>query len=63
MKAPESSSSLRNSYQRLQRPFRKTNAIENVLSFIIPALWNKVPKEIKRKTDLNEFKHSLKKHY
>ena len=25
MKAPESSSSLRNSYQKLQQPFRKTN--------------------------------------
>ena len=34
-----------------------------MLSFIGPALWNKVPKEIKRKTNLNAFKLSLKKHY
>ena len=63
MKAPESSSSLRNSYQKLQQPFRKTNTGQNALSFIGPALPNKVPKEIKRTTNLNAFKHSLKKHY
>ena len=50
MKAPESSSSLRNSYQKLQQPFRKTNTGKNALAFIGPALWNKVPKEIKRIT-------------
>ena len=63
MKAPESSSSLRNSYQKLQQPFRKTNTGQNALSFIGPALWNKVPEEIKRTTNLNAFKHNLKKHY
>ena len=63
MKAPESSSSLRNSYQKLQQPFRKTNTGQNALSFISPALWNKVPEEIKRITNLNVFKHNLKKHY
>ena len=62
MKAAESSLSLRNSYQKLQHPFRKTNTGQNVLSFIGPALWNKVPEEIKRTTNLNAFKH-LKKHY
>ena len=63
MKAPESSSSLRNSYQKLQQPFRKTNTGQNALSFISPALWNKVPEEIERITNLNAFKHNLKKHY
>ena len=63
VKAPESSSSLRNSYQKLQQPFRKTNTGQNALSFIGPALWNKVPEEIKRTTNLNAFKHNLKKHY
>ena len=43
MKAPESSSSLRNSYQKFQQPFHKTNTGQNVLPFIGPALWNKVP--------------------
>ena len=63
MKAPESSSSLRNSYQKLQQPFCKTNTVQNALSFIGPALWNKVLEEIKRTTTLNAFKHNLKKYY
>ena len=62
MKAPESRSSLRNSYKKLQLPFRKTSTGQNVLSFIGPALWNKVPEEVKRTTNLNTFKHNLKKH-
>ena len=44
MKAPESSLSLRNSYQKLQQLFRKTNTGQNAFSFIGPALRNKVPK-------------------
>ena len=63
MKAPESSSSLRNRYQKLQQPFRKTNTGQNALSFIGLALRNKVPEEIKRTTNLNTFKHNLQKHY
>ena len=63
MKAPEPSSTLRNSYHKLQQPFRKTNTGPNTLSFIGPALWKKVPEEIERTTNLNEFKHNLKKHY
>ena len=61
IKAPESSSSLRNSYKKLQQFFRKTG--QNALSFNGPALWNKIPEEIKRTTNLNAFKHNLKKHY
>ena len=60
MKAPESSSSLRSSYLKRQQTFRKTNTGQNALSFIDPALWNKVPEKIK--TNLNAFKHNLKKH-
>ena len=63
LKAPESSSSLRNSYQKLQQLFRKINTGQNALSFIGPALWNKVHEEMKRTTKLNAFKHNLKKHY
>ena len=62
MKAPEYSSLLRNSYQKLQQPFRKTNTGQNALSFTGTALWDKVPEEIKRTTNLNAFKHYLKKH-
>ena len=46
MKAPESSSSLRNSSQKLQQPVRKTNTGQNALSFIVPAFWNKVYEKI-----------------
>ena len=62
MKTLESSSSLRNSYQKLQQPFRKTITGQNALPFIGPALWNKVPEEIKRTTNLNAFKHNPKEH-
>ena len=54
---------LKNSYQKLQQPFRNTNTDGNALSFVGPALWNKVPEEIKRTTNLNTFKHNPKKHY
>ena len=47
MKALESSSSLRNSYQKLQQPFRKTSTGQNALPLIVSALWNKVHEEIK----------------
>ena len=42
-----------------QQLFHKTNTGQNALSFIGPALWNKVPEEIK---NLNAFKHNLMKH-
>ena len=63
MKATESSSSLRNSYQKLQQSSCKTSTVQNALSFIGLVLWNKVPGKIKRTTNLNAFKHNLKKHY
>ena len=58
MKAPESNSSSRNGYQNLQQPFCKTSTGQNALSFIGPALWNRVPEETKRTTNL---KTQLKK--
>ena len=63
MKAPESSSSLRKTYRKLQQPFRKTSTGQNALFFIGPELQNKIPEEIKRTTKLDTFKHNLKKHY
>ena len=63
MKVPETSPSLRNSYHKFKQPFHKTNTGQNALSFISPTLWNKIPNEIKRTTNLNAFKHNLKKHY
>ena len=62
MKVLESSSSLTNSYQKLQQSSDKTSTGQNTLPFIGPALWNTVPEEIKRTTNLNTFKHNLKKY-
>ena len=62
LKVPESSS-LRNNFQKLQQLFRKTSTGQNALSFIGPGLWNKIPEEIKKTTNLNTFKHNLKKYY
>ena len=62
MKVPESNSSIRNSYHKLQQSFPKTNSGQNALAFIGPPLWNKL-QEIKRTTNLNAFKHNLKKRY
>ena len=45
--------SLRNSYQKLQQLFCKTSTDQNAVSFIGLALWNKVPEEIKRATNVN----------
>ena len=45
MKALESGSSLRNSYQKLQQSSDKTSTGQNTLPFIGPALWNKSPKK------------------
>ena len=60
MKATESSSSLRNSSKKLQQLFHKTNTGRNALSFIGLVLWSKIPEEIKRKMNLNAFKHNLR---
>ena len=54
---------LRNSYHKLKQPFRNTSIGQSTLSFFGPALWNKIPEEIKRTPSLNTFKHSLKKYY
>ena len=39
-----------------KQPFCKTRVGQNTLSFATPALWNKIPEEIKRTTSLNTFK-------
>ena len=59
--APESSLSLRNSYQNF--PFRRSSTDQHALSFTGPTLWNKIPEETKRTTNLNIFKDNLKKYY
>ena len=53
----------KNSYQKLQQTFRKTNTGQNGLSFIGPALWNKFHEAIKRTTNLNAINYNVKKRY
>ena len=47
VKEPESGLSLKNSYYKLKHSFRKTSIGQSALSFIVSALWNKIPEEIK----------------
>ena len=47
MKAPESSSSLRNSHQKLQQPLSNTNSGQNALSFVVRHCGIKSPKKSK----------------
>ena len=63
MRTLDSTLSLRNSCEKFQQPSRKTNTGQNALPFIGPALQNKASEEIKRTTNLNRFKHDLKKQY
>ena len=45
----------RNSYLKLNHPFRKTNTRKNSLSSIKPATWNRIPKIFKKTKNLNTF--------
>ena len=40
----------RNSYLKLISPLQKTNMGQNVLSFIVPSIWNKTPEVLKKPT-------------
>ena len=53
----------RNSYFKLSRPFRKTSTGQNNLSYIGPAIWNKIPEILKKNKNLNTFKHKMKHYY
>jgi len=47
--------------QKLRQPYRKTLKGQKGLSYQGPSLWNKINTECKSITNLNTFKHSLKK--
>ena len=55
--------STRNSFLKLDQPFRKTTQGQSSLSYIGPAVWNKLPENIKNCKNVNTFKHEVKKHY
>ena len=57
--ATESNFQLRNSFQKLKCPFRKTNNGQCALSHIGPTFWNKTPDTRKRSNNLNTFKHNF----
>ena len=57
-------SNTRYSYLGLKLPLCKTNAGKNSLSYIGPAIWNKIPSPIKNiEISVNTFKHKIKKFY
>ena len=49
-----------NSYLKLSHPFRKTSTKQNGLSYIGPAIWNRIPEILKKTKNLNTFKHKIK---
>ena len=59
--ATQSNFQLRNSFQKLEWPFRKTNSGQYALSYIGPTFWNKTPDTLKPSNNLNTFKHNFKK--
>ena len=52
---------LRNSFEKLKRPFRKTNNGQHALSYIGPTFWNKTTDTLKHSKNLDTFKHNFKK--
>ena len=53
--------STRNSFQKLTQPLRKTSQGQKCLSYIGPSVWNKLPENIKKSSNLVTFKHEVKK--
>ena len=60
--ATESNFQLRNSFQKLKCPFRKTNNGQRALSYIGPTFWNKTPDTLKHSNNLNTLKQNFKKY-
>ena len=54
---------MRNSYLKLSHPFRKTSTGRNSLSYIGPAIWNRIPEILQKAKNLNTFKHKMKDYY
>ena len=60
--ATESNFQLRNSFQNLKCPFRKTNNGQHALYYIGLTFWNKTPDTLKCSNNLNISKHNFKKY-
>ena len=50
-----SQASTRNSTMKLSQPLRRTNNGQHCISFLAPSVWNNLPNELKRCTNLNTF--------
>ena len=61
--ATENNIQTRGSFQKLKCPFRKTNAVQMALPYIVLTICSKTPETFKRTKNLNTFKHNLKEHY
>ena len=55
--------STRNSFQKLTQSLRKASQGQKCLSYIGPSVWNKLPENIKKSSNLVTFKHEVKKYY
>ena len=55
-----SQASTRNSTMKLSQPLRRTNNGQHCISFLAPSVWNNMPNELKRCTNLNTFEHKVK---
>ena len=53
----------RNSFLRLNHPFRETSTGQKGLSYTGPVIWNRIPEIIKKTRNLNPFKHNMKHYY
>ena len=53
----------RNSFLKLNYPYRKTSTGQKGLSYIGPAIWNRIPEIIMKTTNLNTFKHKMECYY
>ena len=55
--------STRNCTMKLSQPLRRTNNGQHCISFLAPSVWNNLPNEVKRCTNLNTFKHKVKEYF
>ena len=49
----------RNSFLKINHPFRKISTGQKSLSYIGLAIWNIIPEIIKKTRNLNTFKHKM----
>ena len=50
----------RRSKNKLDKPFRKSNKGQNVLSYLGPKIWNSLNSDLKSANNVNSFKHKIK---